>query len=500
MGGTSETKENSPAVYIGVSGPETPKFLLANNFLSEFFITKKEEQTKQYSYDYFYQAGVFQCEEGDEQKKKQLAESFDTFFQRFAGEDLIKSNYEGKHFYFPIKPWMLRGAGYRLRHLLYHMIPGIEQEKKYRRLQEQLFQYLYGRNEGVSYLLSAMCEKAFQREYKKKAGKKSEEFEMLKKSHYKKVCNNFEADLNKLLTHEFFLNLDFYKRYDYLATLLNRYVIQFIVNKVSGANRGKMLCQGSATSHLLDGGAYHRACVQNYADIRAVFQKELKKFYIQRLETEVGKDGKIKLLTRQEDIQVISKGHEELFDKFVLRIFNSKYSKKDSLYQSVRKAFGIPKEGQMGEYTVDEFVMYYIDVSKAGGGNVLTKISSTLPTCGKDIDFIFPKSSSKHKFFAMSPSLLEFYVRMYLAKEDRTYAYLDNFLLYLQERYGICIQKTEQMDQILKKMHIKVPFQEFRQNEQALLDNLDEINCLIRLSDSGYVVTLPEEKGEFTLL
>ena len=76
----------------------------------------------------------------------------------------------------------------------------------------------------------------------------------------------------------------------------------------------------------------------------------------------------------------------------------------------------------------------------------------------------------------------------------------DNFLLYLQERYGICIQKTEQMDQILKKMHIKVPFQEFRQNEQALLDNLDEINCLIRLSDSGYVVTLPEEKGEFTLL
>lgn len=42
---------------------------------------------------------------------------------------------------------------------------------------------------------------------------------------------------------------------------------------------------------------------------------------------------------------------------------------------------------------------------------------------------------------------------------------------------------------------MKVPFQEFRQNEQALIDNLDEINCLIRLSDSGYVVTLPEEKG-----
>ncbi len=500
MAGASETKENSPAVYIGISGPETPKFLLANNFLSDFFVTSKEEQTKQYSYDDFDKAEVFRCEEGDEQKRKQLEKSFDIFFQRFAGEDLIKSHYNAKHFYFPIKPRMLRGIGYRLRHLLYHMIPGIEQEKKYRKLQEQLFQYLYGRNEGVSYLLSEMCEKVFQKDYKKDAGKNREEFEMLKKSHYKKICNNFAADLDMLLTHEFFLNLDFYKRYDYLATLLNSYVIQFIVNKVSGANRGKMLCQGSATSHLLNGGAYHRACVQNYADIRAVFQKELKEFYMIRLEAEVGKDGKIKLLAKPDDIRVISKEHEESFKEFVLRVFNSKYTKTESLYESVRKVFGIQREGKTEEYTVDEFVMYYVDVSKAGGGNVLSKISSTLPTCGKDIDFIFPKSSSKHKFFALSPSLLEFYVRMYLAKEDRTYAYLDNFLLYLQEQYGICIQKTEQMDQILKKMHIKVPFQEFRQNEQALLDNLDEINCLIRLSDSGYVVTLPEEKGEFTLL
>ena len=56
------------------------------------------------------------------------------------------------------------------------------------------------------------------------------------------------------------------------------------------------------------------------------------------------------------------------------------------------------------------------------------------------------------------------------------------------------------MDQILKELGIKVPFQEFRKNEQALLDNLDENNCLVRLSDSGYVVTLPEEKGEFRLL
>lgn len=500
MGGTSETRENALASYIGVSGPETPKFLLANNFLSEFFVTIRAERAKQYSYEDFDKLDVLSCEEGDKQKGEQLEESFNIFFQRFAGEDLIQSGYKGQHFYFPIRPQMLRSSGYGLRHLLYHMLPGIEREGRYRDLQKKLFQYLYGRSEGVSYLLSAMCEKAFQREYKKKSGKNGEEFDMLKKKNYKSICKNFAEDLDRLLTHDFFGKLDFYKRYDYLATLLNSYVIQFIVNKVSGANHGKMLCQGSATSHLLNGGAYHRACVQNYADIRAVFQKELKGFYIQRLEAEVGKDGKINLLLEQGDIRVISKEHNESFATFVLRVFNSKYSQTESLYESVQKVFGISKKGQVEEYTVEQFAMYYIDVSKARRGSTLTKISSTLPTCGKDIDFIYPKSRSRHKFFAMSPSLLEFYVRMYMAKEDRTYAYLDNFLLYLQERYGICIQKTEQMDQILKKMHIKVPFQEFRQNEQALLDNLDEINCLIRLSDSGYVVTLPEEKGEFTLL
>lgn len=56
------------------------------------------------------------------------------------------------------------------------------------------------------------------------------------------------------------------------------------------------------------------------------------------------------------------------------------------------------------------------------------------------------------------------------------------------------------MDRVLRKLQIKVPFHEFRLNEQVLLENLEEINCLIRLSDSGYVITLPEEKGEFKLL
>ena len=202
-----------------------------------------------------------------------------------------------------------------------------------------------------------------------------------------------------------------------------------------------------------------------------------------------------------DEIFVIGKNGKKEMIQFVREVFHSsfKIDAKESLYPSIRKMFAL--EGVKEKtYPSEEFVMRYIDMSKARKGSALSKISSALNTCGKDIEFVFPKTRSKHKYFALSPSLLEFLVRLYLAKEESTYAYLDNFLDFLQEKYGICIQKNDQMDKMLKKLHMKVPFQEFRQNEQALIDNLDEINCLIRLSDSGYVITLPEEKGEFTLL
>lgn len=491
--------ESKLASYIGISGPETPKFLLANNFLAEFFPEDENGREKQYSYQDFFESKILICEEDDEQKKKQLEESFNCFFQRFSGEDMILFN-DKRHYYFPIKPQMLRGATYNLRHLLYCMIPDIEDEKIFRQVQELLAQYLYSGADGVSYLMGVICGRYFGEENRKKKKKGSYDFDMLKAANFRNVRNHFKKDLYRLLQHRFFRNLDFYKRFDYLATLLDFYVIQFIINKKSiTSNRGFLLCQGS--SHLANGEAYHLACVQNYAEIRFVFQVELKEFYIECLKEEQVKDQDILIKNASDKILVCGKKGEEEFIQFVKRVFNSNFniSAKDTLYPSIRKVFALDGR-KVKLFSAEEFVMCYIDMSRARKGASLTKISSALNTCGKDIEFVFPRTQSRHKYFALSPSLLEFLVRLYLAREESTYAYLDNFLDDLQDTYGICIQKNEQMDKILKNLHMKVPFQEFRQNEQALIDNLDEINCLIRLSDSGYVVTLPEEKGEFSLL
>lgn len=495
----SGQNEDRLASYIGINGPETPKYLLVNNFLAEFFPVNRGDKVKRYTYEDFHESGILICEEDNDLKKEQLEASFNRFFQHFSGEDMIHTRYKNQYFYFPVKPQMLRSSSLGLRHLLFNMLLNIDQYDRFQEMQRLLSEYLYGASSGVDYLLSELCA---QLEGKTEIGrmpKRNQEFGYLRRKHYRSMCEHFESDLQCLLTHRFFKELDFYKRYDYLATLLNSYVIQFILMRSAengGKGKGYILCQGSASSHLLGGGEFHRACVQNYAEIRSVFPKKLKEFYVQRLEDTVGKENTIEIWCENGELYV----NDSTFINFVRDVFNSKYGDKQSLYSSMRKIFKIDEENQRYPFTIDEFAMYYIDATKARRGSTLTKISSTLPTVGKDIEFVFPKSQSRHKFFAMSPSLLEFYVRLYLAKEDRVYAYLDNFLQYMEDYYHICIVKSNNMDNVLKKLQIRVSFKEFRLNEQALLENLEAINCLVRLSDSGYVISLPEEKGEFRLL
>ena len=111
------------------------------------------------------------------------------------------------------------------------MIPGIEKEEVFCEVQNLLFEYLYGGADGVSYLMCTICEKYFGGDDWKREEKRNYELDMLKSGNFRNVRKNFREDLYKLLKHRFFRNLDFYKRYDYLATLLDFYVIQFVINK-----------------------------------------------------------------------------------------------------------------------------------------------------------------------------------------------------------------------------------------------------------------------------
>ena len=157
-------------------------------------------------------------------------------------------------------------------------------------------------------------------------------------------------------------------------------------------------------------------------------------------------------------------------------------------------------DGEQKDMKIDEFVLRFTDLIGSKQGSSLQKMSSILSTSGKQIDMVYPKTSVNSKYFAMSEGLAEFYVRLYLARRNLQYDYLDNFLDDLSARYYIIIAKTSNSEKYLKAIKPLLKAQELTKNKLAFLDTLNSGNCLIKLSDSGFVVTLPEEKGGFKLI
>lgn len=75
------------AAHVGISAPETPKYLLANNFLLEYFEQTGESHTL-YDYAWFEKNGVLSTQ--DSQNKKKLEEAFNRFLERYLGDETIK--------------------------------------------------------------------------------------------------------------------------------------------------------------------------------------------------------------------------------------------------------------------------------------------------------------------------------------------------------------------------------------------------------------------------
>lgn len=487
-------KENEGiAAYVGIAAPETPKYLLTNNFLAEYFETTKDGESYKFS-DFVKDKMIYTEDVANEEK---LAKSFDRFLKRYLGEEIIREENtrlkENKNFYFPLIPEMLTGSTATLRHVLYH-IQRQGNNFNYKDIQKKLGRYIFEDNSGLNYILKILFQsKKHETKYKEEEQdegywKQMEPGVRNRMAHLGKKLNE---DLNVLLTHPYFLNLDFYRRYYYLSVLLTSYVIQYIVTRRNPST--VILCKGNPIDSRL-GGTLHRACCNNYEDIRNLFPTLLQDCYEKATQ---------KLIQEKTDLIVLGKDgivtiNEMEFQKFAAEMTGRRTSSKIP-FETLMNAFEL-QECKPKTVPVDEFVLRYIDLTKTRRGSTLTKLSSTLSTSGKQIGMVYPRSNAKQKYFAMSESLAEFYVRLYLARKDQKYDYLDNFLQDLQERYQIIIAKSAAGDRKTRLIKPKLSAQDYAKNKMVFIDTLNSVNCLIKLSDSGYVITLPEMKGDFRLI
>lgn len=498
-------KGEALSAHVGVSAPETPRYLLLNNFLSDFFVAR-EPAEKDYTFEALRSRGALVCQESAPGELEKLRYSFDEFLTYFMGREQLADVRSGKKkIYMPLSLDLLGTANMNLRHLLYHLAFYDNQHRDSALMRNKIYEYLYRDSTGIYDIVSQFCSSG-ERTDNLKAPTGFEELEKMK--FFQNLGKQFNRDLDKLLLQPHFKGQDFYKRLDDLAVLLTLYVVLFFVRRI---HQGEpvMLCKGSTDSGL-NGGGLHRICTSNYQSFRNDFSKLLEDFYAGRLEQQgkggetdrreeisehVENPGEIEISNRSGTIYV---REEKLLD-YASRVFEGNYRNEEKLNQKAITVFQL-REGETQRMTSENFVECYLQLTGKISGTNQKRIFNVLQSSGKEIGFVYPVSRSKFKYFAMSGELTAFLVRLYLAGQPGEYAFLDDFLQYLETDYGIYIRKGKKVDRLVRKYGIRLAGQEFGRNEQAFLETLDRVNCLIRLSDSGYVVTLPEWKGRFRLL
>jgi len=499
----SSKRQNDLAAFIGVSGPETPKYMLANNFLTDYF-RDNPSTSDIYNFRLLEDSGVLHME--DEINHLKLEKSFNTFLVRYSGEEIIKNSNKrldkNKHYFFPLNHKMLiEIKNNYLRHILYYLQCLDKEHFNYSDLQQKLEVYIFQDDSGINRILKILFQNqeeeiiTLERTDKERIDQAKNFWSMLDKGEHRRLKvlgQQLNEDLNVLLEHEYFRKLDFYRKYNYLSILLTSYIVQYIVRRKE--DEAYMLCKGHPSDSRLN-GMLHKACCDNYVSIRNIFPILLQQYYEKVLAQEM--DMKESLRMKRMNGKVLINDRE--FQEFARNVMGSK-SRSEIEFQRIVKVFRFTEEDEEISISAKDFIRRYIDITRTRGGNTITKISSTLPTCGKQIGMVFPESNARQKYFAMSSSLTEFYVRLYLAKKNQKYDYLDNFIEFLQKRYHIVLTKTKEGETLLRKLKLNITAQEFAKNKQAFIDTLHSINCLVKLSDSGYVITLPEEKGDFKLI
>ncbi len=492
----STNKFNSLAEFVGISAPEIPKYLLLNNFLYRYFkVTEKFHSTKLS----INNDNIFICEESEKKTRELLNRSLLKYFDTYTGKDIM-SKKKADELYFPINTKMITTDNVlNLRNLLYALqINRNNSSKSSFQVYEMLSEFFFNKESiGSNKILNFICSEGKPYESGKENFSDSREVDFGNVSRYTffvRLSRKFNEDLEVVLSNKNFKRLDFYRKLDYLSTFLTFYVIQYILERINynSLKNHVIICKGSVNQSL-NYGDLHRTCVINYAKIRSEFPELVKKYFEGIIENING--DRIVLIKENDVVYIKIDGKNQAINNIIK---NVGYKDDTEMNETLINHFF--KDKSEAEISKDDLAQALTQFQKSRKGSSISKISSTLPTCGREIGLIFPRNNSRHKYFAFSEEIAEFFVRLYLSSHNIDFAYLEEFIIWLEDRYNICITKSEKVEKYLKKINAKVSIKEFNQNEEALIENLSNINCLIKLSDSGYVVTLPEKRGEFKLI
>lgn len=509
--------------YVGISSPETPKYLILINYLSRYFrydngFAARYEEIVNWEND----SNII-TEESDLNAKEQLRSSFQAYFEAYSGYDaLTKSRQKYKRF-FPLTPDMLTPSAFNLRHLLFALqfasIKGKEKEtQEYKTTQKQLYNFLYDNSNrtDIHRIIQHICGMPKSIEDEISINRPEIKFgEQEKQEYFVKLSKKFNIQLHKVLTDGNLLRTDFYTRMEFLCTFCSLYVLEFLLARTNDTfeqiydefKRNLIVCKGSVN---WDSGndAFHKASQSNYVNIRSRFSEIMKQYYLRQFDRI--ESPKIKLILQgAENIKVHYKTRADSNEKpRDLSLFLSENNLAISTRKNAQNQ--LPKflewffsdGAHEKEYTKDDFAMEFYNLQKKTQGSSVAKLVSTLPTTARDMNFLFPQNNARQKYFAMSGDIAEFFVRLYLICKQQDFGYFDDFIHWLENEYLIYVRLDDKniLRKYLRSINAVVSEKDSNRNEAAFIQTLSEANCLIKLSDSGYLVVTPEKKEEVFLL
>ena len=136
-----------------------------------------------------------------------------------------------------------------------------------------------------------------------------------------------------------------------------------------------------------------------------------------------------------------------------------------------------------------------MEISKKRSSSV-RKAASVFSSQGKECYFAYPVGNVRQKYYVMSPQLTELLVHLFLCEQEDSCGTLGMLYQWLEEKYSIYLRYSSRLEGYLRKNSIEQPSQsEFSDNQRAFIETLREINCIVKLSDNSYIITLDTEEG-----
>lgn len=307
----------------------------------------------------------------------------------------------------------------------------------------------------------------------------------------------FRKALSNHLTGRAFQEYDAFRRINSLMLLVNLFLTLYTIYRSMDQDSVYILVKGSSEIVTKEGGL-HTAAIGCFSDIRERVFHLSEEFYMKSILKQIDDAKTLKM--RSIDIDTSS-------GKRTIKIGNNTDS-----WETIRdNIVSSRKKNELDRIIIDyldlnnisdkivrvrDLAKAFVDYSKKRSSSV-RKVSSIFSTQGQQAKFVFPKNST-HKYYGISSELIELLLKLCLCEREVDYLTLDDFLLWLEDEYGIYIAYSDRIVNYLKSRSIRVPsFSEFEQNVNAIIHTLDSINAIQKMSDKSYIVHDSGKVGAF---